>query len=294
MEDSVPPPVSSPPLALLPPILPPPVAVRDRTEAPPPPRPQAPTRPIERPQKAALAGALVSVLALLVAAAAYYRVTSDKATATANKASKDVISLMRSTQSAFNAIGPAIGEIKQQVLSLQNSTNELQWKMFAGSGVTEPAILNLAKKGHGVAHNEYGAFPVSVEDAEPCLDGHKVRFRIGNLAAASVTSVSLRITYGPQEPDLPGNFGTLNEVEKQKALQDYGRRLVENQKNRRTLIVNTEKDFPPASWNFVDVAFSGSKPEELGRLAVIVNAKGLALAQPAVPTEFSGPMGDIR
>jgi hypothetical protein len=311
MEDTERSPVSPPPF-LEPPVLPRPVSVEYASANRPPAGPQATTSVADRRNYVGLAGVVLGGLALLVAAAAYFRANSDHGAAAADKANADIASLHRSTQSAFDAVGPQIGKIgqdivslkrstqsaldaigpeigrlKDRVQSLQVSTSELQRKTSSELEVTQPAVISLTPKSVGVARNEYGAFLVSIEDAQPCVDGYKVRFRIGNLAAAAITKVSLSITYGLREPEFPVDDGTSKDAGIQKALQDYGRRLLENQKSRKTVTVDAKGDFPPASWNFVDVVISPAKLEEFGRLTVLVNATGVTLALAATPNAFS-------
>jgi LysM repeat protein len=200
-----------------------------------------------------------------------------------DKAIKDIVSLTRSTQSAFDAIGPEIGNLKKQLTNLQSLTSDLQLKMFSKSDALEPAVVSPTEKGYGVSHNQYGAFPVIVEDAQSYLDGYKLRLRIGNTTAATMTGVSLVITYGLREPAFPSDYKKLSETEKQKAFQEYDEKLRESEKSRRTLSVDADRDFMSGSWNTVDVMISPAKPEELGRLAVMVNATGMKLSQPTAP-----------
>ena len=87
-----------------------------------------------------VAGVLVGVVALILGAVALVKVSSvgkrvddltDKlagietdsrnAAASADKASKDIVSLTRSTQSAFDSIGPEIGNLKASIAKLEEA-----------------------------------------------------------------------------------------------------------------------------------------------------------------------------
>ena len=105
-----------------------------------------------------IAGVLVGVLALIVAAAALIKVSSlgkrvpenlpdqlasieskaDSTAAAADKASKDIGVLTRSTQAAFDSIGPEIGNIKASVTKLEEAAKARAVAPKAKSG--EPAV----------------------------------------------------------------------------------------------------------------------------------------------------------
>jgi hypothetical protein len=179
-------------------------------------------------------------------------------------------------------------------LDLENEVTAIIKTMSSKANAAAPAVMNPAEKGYGIARNEYGVFPVLVEDAQPYLDGYKVRLRIGNLTAATITGVSLEITYGLREPDFPVGNQRLSPTEVLKARQDYVEHLAQNLKQQRTLSVNAENDFLPASWNIVDVVISPAKPEELGRLAIMVKATGMILSNSAAPFRIPRPAVPIE
>lgn len=105
-----------------------------------------------------IAGVLVGVLALIVAAAALIKVSSlgkrvpenladqlasleskaDSTASIADKASKDIVALTRSTQAAFDSIGPEIGNIKASVAKLEEAAKARVAAPKAKSG--EPVV----------------------------------------------------------------------------------------------------------------------------------------------------------
>jgi hypothetical protein len=138
-----------------------------------------------------------------------------------------------------------------------------------------PAIVDPANKSYSVARNEYGAFPVIIEDAQPYLDGHKVRFRIGNLSGATLTGVSLRITYGARYPDeislsLTGEARTA-------ARRQYYAKLREILKARRTIALDVNQDLAASNWNVIETVVSPSKSEDLGRIEVLIQSTGMKM-----------------
>jgi len=101
-----------------------------------------------------VAGVLVGVLALILGGIALAKVSSlnkrvpedlqDKLTSlesdtrnaasAADKATKDIVSLTRSTQSAFDSIGPEIGSLKDSVKKLEDSAKARVVAPKAGKG----------------------------------------------------------------------------------------------------------------------------------------------------------------
>ena len=142
------------------------------------------------------------------------------------------------------------------------------------------AVVSPSSKGYAIARNEYGTFPVIIEDAQPYLDGHKIKLRIGNLISAAMTGVKLELVYGGRDPEYPTRDATMSEADTTKAFAQYTATVDQNKKSRRTLIVDAGKDIAPASWTIVEAIISPSKAEDLGRIEVKVKVEGMKLSNP--------------
>lgn len=172
---------------------------------------------------------------------------------------------------------------KSRMASLESKMFDMQYKissmkldLLTKVEHEEAAVVDPVSKGYSVARNEFGAFPVIVEDAQPFLDGHKVRFRIGNLTSATMTDVSLILTYGVRDPEFPST--SMSEQERSKAIEKYLDAIEENKKGRKTITVDSIQDLAAAGWSHVEVVISPSTPEELGKIEVRIRVKGLRLA----------------
>jgi hypothetical protein len=95
-----------------------------------------------------------------------------------------------------------------------------------------------------------------------------------------MTGVKLEISYGVRDSEIPAPDEKLSEAENTKALEQYFDTVERNEKNRRSLTVDVEKDLAPASWNVVEAIISPSRPEDLGRIEVGVRVTGMKLTTP--------------
>ena len=156
----------------------------------------------------------------------------------------------------------------------------VQMEMWSKIESESAAVVDPSSKGYSIARNEYGAFPVVIEDVQPYLDGHKVKLRVGNLTSAAMTDVKLELVYGVRDPAFPGRNATLSDADNLIIFQHHFATVEQNKKSRRTLTVDAGKDLAPASWNIVEAIISPSKAEELGRIEVKVKVTGMKLSTP--------------
>jgi hypothetical protein len=179
--------------------------------------------------------------------------------------------------SSLEAELSAIREASNQVAS---NLLKFQVEMASKNEAEFPAIVDSASKEYAIATNRFGAFPVGIENAETYLDGHKVKFRVGNLTSASLTNVKLEIVFGERNPDPPKELDELSDRGKSKGWSEWGTKMRHNLENRRTLTVDAGKDLAPGSWNMAEAIISPSKPEDLGRIEVRVIVMGMKLSNP--------------
>jgi LysM repeat protein len=148
-----------------------------------------------------IAGAIVAVIALIVGGVALVKVSSlgkrvpedlpeqlqkldtsvQSASASADKASKDIVSLTRSTQAAFDSIGPEIGKIKESVTKLEEAAKAREAARSAkGKGgaaaVAGPGeyIVKPGDTGMKIA-KATGVSLEALESANPGIDWRRLR-----------------------------------------------------------------------------------------------------------------------
>jgi uncharacterized coiled-coil protein SlyX len=165
-----------------------------------------------------------------------------------------------------------------QVKKLASKVLSIQMDMSTKIESESPAIVDPASKGYSISRNEYGAFPVIIEDAQPYLDGYKVKIKVGNLTAATMTGIQLELVYGIRDPVFPTYDANLGNDENVKNYYKYWSTVENNKKGRRMLSVDAGKELAPASWTIVEAIIAQSNPEDLGRIEVRVKIAGVKLA----------------
>ena len=148
-----------------------------------------------------VAGVLVGVVALIIGVTALVKVSSlgkrvpedlpDKlasietdsrnAAASADKASKDIVSLTRSTQSAFDSIGPEIGGMKASIAKLEEAAKARAAAPKAAKGGEAAAVAGPGEyvvkpgdTGTKIA-KATGASLADLEAANPGIDWRRLR-----------------------------------------------------------------------------------------------------------------------
>lgn len=148
-----------------------------------------------------VAGVLVGVLALILGGIALVKVSSlnkrvpedlldrltsaesdaRNAASAADKASKDIISLTRSTQSAFDSIGPEIGGLKDSVKKLEDAAKARVVAPRAAKGSGEAAVAGpgeyVVKPGDtGTKIAKATGVPIAeLEAANPAIDWRRLK-----------------------------------------------------------------------------------------------------------------------
>lgn len=193
---------------------------------------------------------------------------------------QDARSRIASLESRVSGLETRLATSEDQATKLNFRFLSMQRAMFSKLESESPAVVDPSSKCYSIARNEYGAFPVIIEDAQPYLDGFKIRLRVGNLTSAAMTDVKLEFVYGERDPVFPTLDAKSSAADNDKTFQQYFATVEQNQKNRRTLAVDAGKDFAPASWNIVEAIISPSKAEDLGRIEVKVKIAGMKLSTP--------------
>jgi len=193
---------------------------------------------------------------------------------------QDARSRLSKLEAQVSGLETRLATSEDQAKKLSSSLWNVQVEMWSKIETESAAVVDPSSKGYSIARNEYGAFPVIIEDAQTYLDGHKIKLRVGNLTSAAMTDVKLELVYGVRDPAYPTRDATLSDADNTKAFQQYLATVEQNKKTRRTLTVDAGKDFAPASWNIVEAIISPSKAEDLGRIEVKVKVSGMKLSTP--------------
>jgi hypothetical protein len=143
----------------------------------------------------------------------------------------------------------------ETLVASHQSRLDLHTKRFDNTvQAVSAAQVSVDDKGYGIVRNQHGAFLVNIEKAEPYLDGHKITFRIGNMAAATFSKPKLRIEYGPrmkQDGDMTKNY------------DEY----LGSRKNKEE---NTLIELAPGSYTNVAVTIAPSTAEDLRDVSVSI------------------------
>jgi len=129
----------------------------------------------------------------------------------------------------------------------------------AQSGPTRYAIIDpAASKGYATIATSVTPLLVEFDRVEPNADGAKAYFRVGNPGFVAFSGGSVKMIYGPREP------------EDQEKAKYWGKSL-------KTLDVSFTERLREGSWTRVEVAMPGVKPGDLGYLAVSFDVDQLQL-----------------
>ena len=90
-----------------------------------------------------------------------------------------------------------IGVLESQVKDIHERLEALQQRPSnQRKPDTEPALLAATDTGFSVARTRLGPVTVSVDNAEKYLDGYKLKIQLGNITAAQLSGVHIRVTWG--------------------------------------------------------------------------------------------------
>lgn len=121
------------------------------------------------------------------------------------------------------------------------------------------AKLNLLGKGFASVDSGVGTLLVSCEGAEPYLNGHKLKLKIGNPLTATIAAFHIKCRYGLKEPDYWAYIADRKAHDNE--MRTY-------QKSIRTNEVDLTQTLKPGSWTPIDLELVPSKVEELGYIAL--------------------------
>lgn len=160
------------------------------------------------------------------------------------------------------AIGPvnlALGALDSRLTKLEDSHSLIASKI----------VLNFASKSFTRLATPSGVLFVSVQDAQPYLDGYKVFLDIGNPSNASLVGGNLEISWGPKPRKPIGSEDT-----KQNIRADWFL-------DRMVKTVELAQPIRSGSWNKVELILTPAKAAdlELVEMSATFTSIGLATAQ---------------
>ena len=207
-----------------------------------------------------------------------------------NKAS-EAESTAKAATAAIEELKASIEAAKQRAEALQEEIETLKFssnsenfardykinRLHSAVFKTLSAEPSVTGGGYDLARNPYGAFPILIENAIPYLNGHKVKFAIGNPTSVTVSNGTFTVKWNREEVKFP-ETEHLPQAERTAAYMKYIAEKEAWEKNERA----TEQKISgitPGSWSYVEVILSPSKPDELSSLRVDFEITGVSLSK---------------
>lgn len=168
---------------------------------------------------------------------------------------QEVSSLKKDAETLTNEVK----DLREQLSKLEIQLNMHEFLQEAyKSAVFDPA----ADQGFQRVDSSVCSFAVSIEDVQPFADGSRVRISIGNLSAADVTDVKLKVEWGARIP------------------KQGGRKLVDWQKSLQEKTIPLTERLRSGYWNRVAFTVPGTPPQQLGYLKLSMETGQIFLVKP--------------
>lgn len=201
------------------------------------------------------------IAGLLLAGCAKHNETSARVAAL-----EEQVSALASKLKELESQEPSFAEILEKE-KLNHATEQIK-ELLAFRNIayqvferqSSAAVLNIGDSGYALARNDHGVFAISINNAAPYLDGHKVTLNIGNTTGATMRAVAV-------EASLPHDLEAIK-------LAAAAGELVP----RRSFSAKLAGDLRAGVWTKVEVIMPGTKPEDLRSFYVNVTCGGVSLA----------------
>lgn len=141
------------------------------------------------------------------------------------------------------------------------------------------AIIDPSGKGYATLDSGKGILLISCEDAQPYLDGYRVRLRIGNPLYMQFSGFKLTFKTGRRPPVMPTESNT-----KQGELGAAFEKWQKDTQEWRDSLQQSEESFTEelaaGSWTIVEATLANKKPEDIGYMEVSISTSSVSLTAP--------------
>ena len=163
-------------------------------------------------------------------------------------------------------------QLKNQVVELKATIDEqarsirlLKFTQQQLKRRNATATFDTTSEGFQQVDSDISPFLISIHDVKPYGDGTRLTIRIGNVAAADFSGVSLNLQYGRKAPESEDGSLDFEELAKPYyATKDKEHKVLERIK--------------ASSWNPTTVTLPGVKPDELGYITIAIQASQVFLS----------------
>jgi hypothetical protein len=119
------------------------------------------------------------------------------------------LGLLASSCGPSNHVSEEVAALRADLTQARADISQLQNRAFMlelDAGRT--AFVSCDAEGFSTVRSDVGVFTIKCENAEPYLDGFRLRLRFGNPTAASLNNPSLKVVWGSRSKDetLLGSF----------------------------------------------------------------------------------------
>ena len=157
------------------------------------------------------------------------------------------IEVLKAKLIGFEAVKIATAKLSE---SLSTAESDISVLKFTKADSSTSAVLSTDSHGFARADTDAGSFLVAVEDVTPYLDGFKVKLSVGNINTSVYTNVKLKLSWYPSTKYSPYK-------QKDESLNQC---------------------LKSGIWNPIEVILPNTKPEELGRISVVIDVSAATVS----------------
>jgi Protein of unknown function (DUF3251) len=132
------------------------------------------------------------------------------------------------------------------------------------SGRTKTAVLDPFSKGFGRVDTQGGFLLVSCQDAQPYLDGYKVKLHVGNPLGMTFNGFKITARWGPRN--------TITDAASKEYFNWYAA--------LKTKEFNIFQSLEPGRWNVVEMDLPGTDASQIGHVEIAVDTSRVVLLEP--------------
>lgn len=181
------------------------------------------------------------------------------------------------TRLDMRRINDEMEDLREKRLSARMDVLAADLDSLSGTTTT----LDPSENGFGSVNTSTGRFLIACDNAEPYLDGERVRVRIGNPNAADYGGFTLKVKWGPKEPEPPNSDESDDAWNK-----DYAKWKTANA-NWRAGLQGKEVSFADllktGTWHSVEVVLTPVRTGDLGYIEIGMDAPSVSLSRDDSP-----------